>query len=103
MRQAARWIAVATALMSLAAPAIAAYAADGGGTAYSERTGASASDPLQKVRPYLNPVVCPVFMEIGNDTGGHIAGAILIAPDGDVYVAQPIGPGYNREWDCPPY
>jgi hypothetical protein len=28
---------------------------------------------------------------------------LRIHSDGDVYVAQPVGVGYIRVWNCPPY
>lgn len=34
---------------------------------------------------------------------GYIAGAVAIDPDGDLYVAQPEGPGYVKVYDCRPY
>jgi hypothetical protein len=30
-------------------------------------------------------------------------GPVTIGPDGDVYVADPLGLGLNRLYDCPPY
>lgn len=60
-------------------------------------------DPLETLKRDLNPAVCPIFSELANDTGGGVLGAVLINPDGDVYVAQPLGRGYTREWDCPPF
>jgi len=67
-------------------------------------TSAFASDPVGTLKRDLNPAACPAFIELANDTGGGVFGAVLFNPsDGDVYLAQPTGRGYTREWDCPPY
>jgi len=33
----------------------------------------------------------------------RIALALVIEPDGDVYVFDPLNLGLNPFWDCPPY
>ena len=51
----------------------------------------------------LDPTVCPVFITVGQVTDGRIFGVIAIGADGDLSVADPIGPGYTKVYDCPPY
>jgi hypothetical protein len=48
---------------------------------------------------YVDPVVCPVLVT----AAGAYPGGLTIAPDGDVYVPDPLGFGINPVWDCPPY
>jgi hypothetical protein len=47
---------------------------------------------------YVDPVVCPVLAA----TAGTY-GPITIAPDGDVYVPDPLALGLSPIYDCPPY
>jgi hypothetical protein len=59
-------------------------------------------DALDEAKALLAPIVCPVLVSLGEATDGRIAGAIRIDPDGDLYLAKPIGPAYYRVYDCPP-
>lgn len=59
-------------------------------------------DALDGAKLLLAPVVCPVLATLGEATDGRVGGAIRIDPDGDLYVAKPIGPEYYRVYDCPP-
>lgn len=45
----------------------------------------------------LDPNVCPVLVQLA----GSYPGGVTIAPDGDVYVPDPLGLG--PIYDCPPY
>jgi hypothetical protein len=61
-------------------------------------------DFISFLRSEVNDLaLCPVLVAIGQATGGHIAGAIAINPDGDLYVAEPVGPGAIWVYDCAPY
>lgn len=60
-------------------------------------------DLLSELKPDLDAVICPVLVTIGQVTGGRIGGAIFINPDGDIYLAQPIGTGNIWVYDCAPY
>ena len=51
----------------------------------------------------VDPVVCPVLVQLGAATGGGVPGVLEIHADGDVYVADPLGLGLNPVYDCPPY
>jgi len=51
----------------------------------------------------VDPLVCPVLVQLGQLTGGGVPGVLEIHADGDVYVADPLGLGLNPFWDCPPY
>lgn len=51
----------------------------------------------------LDPTVCPVFQELHDLTGGGVLGVVRIGADGDLYLAQPVGVGYDKVYDCPPY
>jgi len=46
----------------------------------------------------IDPALCPVLVA---NAGGY--GPVTIAPDGDVYVSDPVGLGLNPVYDCPPY
>lgn len=52
---------------------------------------------------FLDPVVCPLYIALYAETGGGVFGILRIHSDGDLYVAQPLGVGYIRIWNCPPY
>jgi hypothetical protein len=47
----------------------------------------------------LDPTLCPVFAQLA----GSYPGGITIAPDGDVYLPDPLGLGLNPIYICPPY
>jgi len=47
----------------------------------------------------VDPKVCPVLAE----RAGSYPGGITIAPDGDVYLPDPLGLGLNPIYICPPY
>ena len=51
----------------------------------------------------IDPLVCPVLVQLGQATGGGVPGVLEIRADGDVYVADPLGLGLNPVDDCPPY
>ena len=51
----------------------------------------------------VDPVVCPVLVQVGQAIGGGVSGVLEIRADGDVYVADPLGLGINPVYDCPPY
>jgi len=51
----------------------------------------------------IDPLVCPVLVQLGQATGGGVPGVLEIRADGDVYVADPLGLGINPVDDCPPY
>jgi len=51
----------------------------------------------------LDPLVCPIFSQLGESTGGGVLGVIRIDPDGDLYLAKVLGVGYDLIYDCPPY
>jgi len=48
--------------------------------------------------PPIDPTICPVLVVVHGDYG-----PITIGPDGDVYVADPVGLGVSQLQDCPPY
>jgi hypothetical protein len=48
---------------------------------------------------YVDPVVCPVLVSLA----GTYPGGVTIAPDGDVFVPDPLGLQPNPVYDCPPY
>jgi hypothetical protein len=54
-------------------------------------------------RDDINPVLCPILVELASVTGGGVLGVIRLNPDGDIYVAQPLGRGYIQTYDCAPY
>jgi len=63
-----------------------------------------ATDTLENLEIELvDPLVCPILVSVGQLTGGGIPGVLQINPDGDVYVADPLGLGINPVYDCPPY
>ena len=47
----------------------------------------------------LDPTACPVLAQLA----GTYPGGITIAPDGDVYVPDPLELGLSPIYDCPPY
>lgn len=51
----------------------------------------------------VDPIVCPIFVSLHGVTGGGVLGVLLIDAQGDLYVAQPLGVGYHKVYDCPPY
>jgi hypothetical protein len=67
--------------------------------------------PPQQVTDLLNdlfintidPIVCPVLIQLGQALGGGVPGVLEIGPDGDVSIADPLGLGLNPVYDCPPY
>lgn len=49
---------------------------------------------------YVDPVVCPVLVQLA----GSYPGGVTIAPDGDVFVSDPLDLfGGSPVEDCPPY
>jgi hypothetical protein len=52
---------------------------------------------------FVDPVACPILLTVGQATVGGVPGVLEIRPDGDVYVADPLGLGVNPIYDCPPY
>jgi len=61
-------------------------------------------DSMQSISdPVIDPIVCPIFSELYSTTGGGVLGVLLIQPDGDLYLAKPLGVGYDQVYDCPPY
>jgi hypothetical protein len=54
-------------------------------------------DPL--VVSTVDPLVCSVLVPLA----GSYPGGITIAPDGDIYVADPFGLDLSPYYDCPPY
>jgi len=50
----------------------------------------------------IDPVLCPVLVQLGQITGGGIGGVVYIAADGDVDVPA-LGPAMREVYDCPPY
>ena len=46
----------------------------------------------------LDQAACPEFVSLSGDYG-----PIAIRPDGDIYVADPLGLGLSPVYDCPPY
>lgn len=46
----------------------------------------------------VDPVGCPVLQRLAGDYG-----PLTIDPDGDVYIADPLGLGVNPIHDCPPF
>jgi len=55
-------------------------------------------DLLNSTFAVLDAQVCPVLVAAAGTYG-----PVTITPDGDVYVADPIGLGLNPLYDCPPY
>ncbi|MDQ1698678.1 MAG: hypothetical protein QOG34_541 [Frankiaceae bacterium] len=51
----------------------------------------------------VDPLICPIFVTLGQITGGSVFGILQIRPDGDLYVAQAVGGSYWQVYDCPPY
>jgi hypothetical protein len=51
----------------------------------------------------LDPILCPIFSQLYQLTGGGVLGVLRIDWDGDLYAAQPLGVGYVQVYDCPPY
>jgi hypothetical protein len=51
----------------------------------------------------FDSVLCPLFIALYAETDGGILGVLRIHSDGDLYVAQPLGVGYIRVYDCPPH
>ncbi|MDQ1686427.1 MAG: hypothetical protein QOC82_3164 [Frankiaceae bacterium] len=47
----------------------------------------------------FDPVACPVLVQMA----GSYPGGLTIAPDGDVYLPDPLGLRLNPIYDCPPY
>jgi len=56
-------------------------------------------DVLAAEVAYVDPVVCPVLVQLA----GSYPGGVTIGPDGDTYLPDPLGLGVNPFWDCPPY
>lgn len=48
---------------------------------------------------YVDPVVCPVFAQLA----GSYPGGVTVAPDGDLYLPDPLDLWIGPFWDCPPY
>ena len=97
--------AVAVTAITFIAP-VASSIAEGGDTGLATSAALPSqptSDLVKVIEHDLEPVACPAFIELGRDTGGGVFGAVLIDADGDVYLAQPLGRGYTRYYDCPPY
>jgi hypothetical protein len=46
----------------------------------------------------IDPTICP---ELADHAGAY--GPLTIAPDGDIYVPDPLDLGLNPFYDCPPY
>jgi len=55
-------------------------------------------DVLDIVFNDLDPLDCPALARLAGTYG-----PVTIAPDGDVYVADPLDLGLNPIYDCPPY
>ncbi|MDQ1698676.1 MAG: hypothetical protein QOG34_539 [Frankiaceae bacterium] len=51
----------------------------------------------------LAPTLCPLFMELYQITGGGVLGVIHVQPDGDLYLAKPLGVDYYQIYDCAPF
>ncbi|MBV9369270.1 MAG: hypothetical protein JO074_05535 [Frankiales bacterium] len=50
-----------------------------------------------------DPLLCPTLVQLSQLTDGYIFQEIRIHPDGDLYLADLVGPGENWIYDCPAY
>jgi hypothetical protein len=60
---------------------------------------------LEDVTDFWNvdPLLCPIFLTLGQNIGGGVPGVLEIHPDGDIIVNDPSGLVAGPLWDCPPY